>query len=97
MSALGWHASAHVALLKRFVAYMLAVRLADVQLGIGLQPEHRGLEHGERLDDVSRMLVASDADMRAYRPWRRFGLRALVCVLPHVRARLACFGSYRAA
>jgi hypothetical protein len=52
MSALGWHASALIALLKRFVAYMLAMRLADVPGGEGLQPEHRRLEHGEGFDDV---------------------------------------------
>ena len=37
------------------VAYMLAVRLADVQLGVGVQPEHRRLEHGERDEDEFRM------------------------------------------
>ena len=54
MPALGWHASACMALVWRLVRHA-AVRLADVLLGVGVQPEHRRLEHGQRSEHEQRM------------------------------------------
>ncbi len=112
MRALGWHAPAHMVLVWRLPRHA-AVRRADVLLGVGLQPEHRRLEHGERFDDAASMLVeiacrhAGLLPSAAPRAWSRGDMRLIAFLaaprvsslrcLVHVCARLACFGAYGAA
>jgi surface protein len=69
LACFGWY---HAAVSR----VMLRVRLADVLLGVGLQPEHRGLEHGEGFEYEWRM--PWHADMRAYRRLAALGAYRLV-------------------
>ncbi len=70
--------------LGRCCLLALAVSLADVLVRVGLQPEHRGLEHGERVDHVFRTLLT----IRKL-AWRLAAIALGRCVRIH-RALVLC-------